>query len=765
MTGELTLAIDFGTTNTVAVATRDGAAPRVVSVDGAPHLPSAVLREPDGRLVVGTDALRLGRTAAHRLETRPKSRLDEDTLLLGDATVGVLDVVRAVLARVCAEAARQADRPVGHLVLTHPADWGALRMGRLPQAAAGLAARQSLVPEPVAVAARTGLPDGAAVLVLDLGGGTCDAAVVRREGAGYAVLSCAGLPDLGGDDLDQRIIDGIRAAHPEATDLDPSSRDPKTMRAVLLLRQDARAAKEVLSRHESAKLTVPGVAEPVTLTRAAFEELVEPDLRRVVALARRVLTESGAAPGPNVNVDGSAVRGVHLVGGTSRIPRLATLLGEELGLPVRADPEPEAGVAWGAIELAAATASTAPTTPNTRQSPAPITPGPPPVVPSGRSGGRRWVAGVAAAVAVALVVTVAVFAGQRIGGQPRAAGSAPTSLPTGPASSAPSGEPSAQPDGPVFPPVRPGTAVVNIDAPDPIVVPLGQTGLFRSKGTYEGATEVQEEVRLERGEVADRPAPPGYRWVSGTIVTTMRVGEGLPSGDGHRVFLLDDRGQWIESVNRAGEVTVALCGSNQQDLPETPVGKPRTECAAFLVPVATGVRGVLFDDRGDDPTGVNALLFPLDLPPAGKATLPAGEGRVGGQAVEVPADDGFARITIAHLLKEPSAYLVDPKPKPGRRVYLLRFAITASGVGSVSVLTITDGLFLLDERGLPVGRAYYDIQHCKQQDEYDAERVPSGNSLVMCLAFDMARQATVTRIVYQPGRDTDPTTWVAWQLD
>ncbi|MGB3438855.1 MAG: type VII secretion-associated protein, partial [Actinophytocola sp.] len=141
--GELTLAIDFGTTNTVAVARRDGSAAWVVSVDGAPHLPSAVLLGADGELVVGVDALRLGRSSAHRLERSPKARLSEDTLLLGDTQIDVVTVVRAVLTKVCAAAARQAGGPVGHLVLTHPADWGAVRMGMLPRAAAGLAPRLS----------------------------------------------------------------------------------------------------------------------------------------------------------------------------------------------------------------------------------------------------------------------------------------------------------------------------------------------------------------------------------------------------------------------------------------------------------------------------------------------------------------------------------------------------------------------------------------------------------------------------------------------
>ena len=227
-------------------------------------------------------------------------------------------------------------------MLTHPADWGAVRMGRLSRAAAGLATRVSLVPEPAAAAAHRGLADGAVEVVLDLGGGTCDAAAVRRDGGGFAVLACAGLPDLGGDDLDQRIIDRVRATHP-GTAPSSSTMDVELARAGHLFRQDARAAKELLSRRESAQLAVPGFAEPVALTRSEFETLVEPDLHRVVELARRVIDEAG--------VDRSALRGLHLVGGTSRIPRLATMLSEELGLDVYADPEPEAGVAWGAVEL------------------------------------------------------------------------------------------------------------------------------------------------------------------------------------------------------------------------------------------------------------------------------------------------------------------------------------------------------------------------------------------------------------------------------
>ncbi len=742
MTGELTVAVDFGTTNTVAVVCRDGTAPRVLSVDGAPYLPSAVLLGVDGRLVVGNDALRLGRSAAHRLELRPKSRLDEDSLLLGDTPVDVLDAVRAVLWRVCAEAARQADRPVGQLVLTHPADWGAARLGRLSRAATGLAPRLSLVPEPVAAAARAALPVGEVEVVLDLGGGTCDAAVVRLGGDGFAVLACAGLPDLGGDDLDQRIVDRVRAAHPGIA-------EHVSVRDSLLLRQDARAAKELLSRHPSARLAVPGLDEPVELTRGEFEALVEPDLQRVIDLARRVIDEAW--------VDRSALRGVHLVGGTSRIPRLAELVREQLGLPVRPDPEPEASVAWGAIELVTAADSAAPTRP------APTVASTVHSGPTRPRAARNWIAaGVALVVVIALAVTgVLLSGGQQVGGNPLAVANVPARPPdpTGPPSQSPG--PVAAPE---FPPVRQGDAVVGAGLPSPTVVPPGGTGLFKATGTYQGATEIQEEVRLEQGEVSTRQAPAGYRWVVAKVQVTLRVGDELPYGDGHNVYLLDDRGQLIETAGRAGEVTVALCGSNQQNLPKTGRGGSRTECAAFLVPAATAVRGVIFDDRNLDPRGEHALLFPITLPAAGPAALPTTDGQVGGPPIEVRASTGYVKIGIADVIDKPSAYLVDPKPPPGIRLFVLRYTISASGAGTVQTLYVIDGLYVLDDRGLLV--PVDDFMGYRQQNcPTPAKELASGKATQGCLVFGLAKDASISRVTYQPvfERD-DPNRWLSWQL-
>ncbi|HWC83907.1 MAG TPA: type VII secretion-associated protein [Pseudonocardiaceae bacterium] len=182
----LRVAVDFGTSSTCVAVSIDGREPQVVVVDGAPLVPSAVFAAADGTLFVGQEAERQAAIDPSRYEPNPKRRIDEGDLLLGNTVISVLDVVRAVLTRAVDEARRlAANAKVDLLVLTHPADWGALRTRVLRQAAHGLATDIALVPEPVAAAvfhaASHALPVGAALAVLDLGGGTIDVSVVRRD--------------------------------------------------------------------------------------------------------------------------------------------------------------------------------------------------------------------------------------------------------------------------------------------------------------------------------------------------------------------------------------------------------------------------------------------------------------------------------------------------------------------------------------------------------------------------------------------------------
>src|SRR3954462_7014120 len=91
------LGVDFGTSNTVAVAQWPDGRSRPLLVDGSPLLPSAVYAEPDGRLIVGGDAVHSARFDPARFEPNPKRRIDDGDVLLGEQELPVVDLIAAVL--------------------------------------------------------------------------------------------------------------------------------------------------------------------------------------------------------------------------------------------------------------------------------------------------------------------------------------------------------------------------------------------------------------------------------------------------------------------------------------------------------------------------------------------------------------------------------------------------------------------------------------------------------------------------------------------
>ena len=120
------IAVDLGTSNTVAILRWPDGRTRPLLVDGAPVMTSGVYLDESGRLLVGRDAQRMAQLEPARFEPNPKRRVDESTVLLGEREVSVVDLLAAVLSAV----ARAAVEAVGFLppaVLTHPASWGSSR--------------------------------------------------------------------------------------------------------------------------------------------------------------------------------------------------------------------------------------------------------------------------------------------------------------------------------------------------------------------------------------------------------------------------------------------------------------------------------------------------------------------------------------------------------------------------------------------------------------------------------------------------------------
>jgi len=347
------LSVDLGTSNTVAVLSAHGRPPRVVEVDGSATMPSALFAADDGNLVVGRDAERRARLDPARFEPNPKRRVDEGTLLLGDVVVPVTEALSAVLRRVADETSRQlGGAKPDEVRLTHPAQWGPVRRNVLLAAArlAGMGSSLVLVPEPVAAAAHFAsfpgqqLGPGQALAVYDLGAGTFDVAIVAATQTGFAVLAEAGLPDLGGLDVDQALLEHVgrqvsirdpsrwqRILRPEST------ADRRARRAMA---EDVKAAKEALSRHPQTEVPLPEPFEDVLVTRIELEALIRPSLLRSVELLAATIRSTGMTPDRLV--------GIYLVGGSSRIPLIATLIAEQLRVVPSSLDQPETAVALGA---------------------------------------------------------------------------------------------------------------------------------------------------------------------------------------------------------------------------------------------------------------------------------------------------------------------------------------------------------------------------------------------------------------------------------
>ncbi|WP_410563909.1 Hsp70 family protein [Amycolatopsis sp. cmx-4-61] len=407
------LAIDFGTSSTVAVLAAFGRGARAVEVDGSVTVSSAVYLNDDGLLVVGQDAERRARLDPSRFEPHPKRRIDEGTIRLGDTEVGIEDAFAAVLRRVGEEAERQLGRPPAQTRISHPAGWGAPRQDVLRDAAAkARLAEVRLVPEPVAAAAhyaslgsRTPGPIG----VYDLGAGTFDCAVVGVTRQGFTVLAEDGLPDLGSLDIDQALLVhiGRSVSHADPAQwqrlLRPqTTADRRTRRALL---QDVRDAKESLSRHAQTHVPLPEPFGDVLVSRDELEALVRPSLLRSAELLAATIARAGLTP--------AQLGGVYLVGGPSRMPLLAALLGRQLGVTPTTQDQPETAVAFGLhhVPLDASDLTVpafAPVPPPVRPPrPQPWQPAPPP--PEPRRKPKPWFLALAVLLVAAVVATVVVF--------------------------------------------------------------------------------------------------------------------------------------------------------------------------------------------------------------------------------------------------------------------------------------------------------------------------------------------------------------------
>lgn len=348
--------IDLGTTFSGAAVAREGTVAMFNLGSRSAAVPSVVLLRADEQVLTGEAAVRRALTEPERVAREFKRRLGDTTpILVGGSPYSAEALSARLLRSVLDEIrTREGGDPAG-IAVTHPANWGPYKVDLLRQGLrlADLDAENVvLVSEPeaaaISYASTERVEPGQVVAVYDLGGGTFDAAVLRRTETGFEILGRPeGIERLGGIDFDMAVFGHVqRALGGVLEDLDPE--DPAVQTAVARLRQDCVDAKEALSSDTDASIPVmlPNVSTEVRITRAEFEALIRPALADSIDAMRRAFRSAG--------IESDQVDRILLVGGSSRIPLVAQLVASELRRPVALDSHPKHAVALGAAVVAAA---------------------------------------------------------------------------------------------------------------------------------------------------------------------------------------------------------------------------------------------------------------------------------------------------------------------------------------------------------------------------------------------------------------------------
>ena len=355
------LAVDFGTSNTGAAARfADGRVEKIALGSGSDTMPSAVvLTGKDWR--VGQAALNARRTDPATFVGAPKARLGQEPAVFGDELVSPAQIVAQVLRVVRERAVRAAGgTDPDRVILTHPVDWGQARLDALCEAAvlAGFGAEHVwLLPEPVAAIhappAPAALPTGSRVAVVDIGGGTCDVAVLETTDAGPVVVAQTGDDRLGGNDLDDLLYRWVtdRLVTSGQSQIVAALDEPENLGAALTLLDVVRAAKQDLSEYPTAPVgvQVAGHDTVVTVSRDEYETLIAPAMAQAAELLTRALHDSGT----------TTLARLHLTGGTAYTPALARALHQVTGIIAEPLGDPKMAVATGALRTPDALATPA----------------------------------------------------------------------------------------------------------------------------------------------------------------------------------------------------------------------------------------------------------------------------------------------------------------------------------------------------------------------------------------------------------------------
>jgi molecular chaperone DnaK len=364
------IGIDLGTTNSV-VAVMEGGEPVVIAnQEGGRTTPSVVAFTKSGERLVGQVAKRQAVTNAEntvysikRFMGRRYEEVNEEMKMVpykvvrssnGDARVDITgkessppEISAMILQKLKTAAEDYTGQKVEKAVITVPAYFNDAQRQATKDAGriAGLEVLR-IINEPTAAALAYGLDKkkDETIAVYDFGGGTFDISILEVGEGVVEVKATNGDTHLGGDNIDQRIIDWIIEEFRKDQGIDLS----KDKMALQRLKEAAEKAKCELSSVQETEITLPFITADTSgpkhlnlkLTRAKFESLVDDILQKTAGPCKQALSDAG--------LKASDIDEVVLVGGSTRIPKVQQIVKDLFGREPHKGVNPDEVVAVGA---------------------------------------------------------------------------------------------------------------------------------------------------------------------------------------------------------------------------------------------------------------------------------------------------------------------------------------------------------------------------------------------------------------------------------
>lgn len=364
------IGIDLGTTNSVVSFMEGGVAKVIPNSEGNNTTPSMVAFTKDGKRLVGTVAKRQAVTnpentifsskrlighsysevkdESSRLPYKITGRANGDVAIIGQGKEYTpQEISAAVLSYLKQTAEEYLGHPVKEAVITVPAYFNDAQRQATKDAGAiaGLDVKR-IINEPTAAALAYGIDKkkNGVIAVFDFGGGTFDISILEVSDGVIEVKSTNGDTHLGGDDIDDIIIDYMLAEFKKESGIDLKN----DKMALQRLKEAAEKAKRELSSLQETEINLPYITADASgpkhfackLSRAKFESLCSNVFDRLLEPCKRALNDA--------KLQTSQIDEIVLVGGSTRIPKVQELVKSFFGKEPNKSVNPDEVVACGA---------------------------------------------------------------------------------------------------------------------------------------------------------------------------------------------------------------------------------------------------------------------------------------------------------------------------------------------------------------------------------------------------------------------------------